>query len=359
MRQSQEAALPRGSTIVSCYAPLGGGGLGRHLQEIVETLRRLGRPPACICESDGPRSSPSARTTLSTALAPLGRVSPAWRMWSACVDFDRHAARHLSPADHLIAFNGMALAQFARAREHGIGSLLLVSATAHIRTVVRQHELAHDQYPLERSWATRMLARNLAEYERAQRIYVSSQRVWESFLEQGVPERRLARFPLTPDERFGEARPAGARGERAPDVFEILYVGSLSVVKGVPLLIDAVARLAHADLRLVLLGGWATRGMRRFIERARARDSRIEVCLSDPLARMRDAHLYVHPSYDDGFGYAPAEALAAGVPAIVSDSTGMKELVDAERNGLVVPTGELDALTMAIDAAYRGDLLRD
>ena len=46
------------------------------------------------------------------------------------------------------------------------------------------------------------------------------------------------------------------------------------------------------------------------------------------------------------------------MPAIVSDSTGMKELVDAERNGLVVPTGELDALTMAIDAAYRGDLLR-
>ena len=30
---------------------------------------------------------------------------------------------------------------------------------------MRQHELAHDQYPLERSWATRMLARNLAEYE--------------------------------------------------------------------------------------------------------------------------------------------------------------------------------------------------
>src|SRR5205807_5868574 len=115
-------------------------------------------------------------------------------------------------------------------------------------------------------------------------------------------------------------------------------------------------RLAHADLRLVLLGGWATRGMRRFIERARARDSRIEVCLSDPLARMRDAHLYVHPSYDDGFGYAPAEALAAGVPAIVSDSTGMKELVVEAGNGVVVPTGDPGALATAIDAAYRGEL---
>jgi glycosyltransferase involved in cell wall biosynthesis len=126
----------------------------------------------------------------------------------------------------------------------------------------------------------------------------------------------------------------------------------------VPLLVDAFARLAHRDMRLVLLGGWATRGMRRFIERAIARDPRIEVRLGDPLPRIRAAQLYVHPSYDDGFGYAPTEALAAGVPAVVSDSTGMKELVVSGRNGLVVPTGDLDALTAAIDTAYRGELLR-
>ena len=35
----------------------------------------------------------------------------------------------------------------------------------------------------------------------------------------------------------------------------------------------------------------------------------------------------------------------------------MRELIEPGRNGLVVPTGDLDALTQAIESAYRGELL--
>jgi glycosyltransferase involved in cell wall biosynthesis len=122
--------------------------------------------------------------------------------------------------------------------------------------------------------------------------------------------------------------------------------------------VDAVARLAHRDVRLVLNGGWGTRGMRRFIERACARDPRVTVELGDPLQRVQRASLYVHPSYDDGFGYAAAEALAAGVPVVVTEDTGMKDLVEPGRNGVILASGETNAITEAIDAAYRGELLR-
>jgi glycosyltransferase involved in cell wall biosynthesis len=363
VRSAQEAVLPEGSTVVTCFAPFGGGGLGRHLMEIVDALHRSGRPASYICEPGAQTPTelhwPPGRATLNAMRAALLRFSPAWQMWAACVDFDRYAARRLPPADHVIAFNGTALAQFSRARGAGTRSLGLVSATTHFRTVLRQHALAYSQYPLERSWASRLLARNLAEYEQAQRIYVATDHIRESFVAAGIAEERLVRFPLTPDLRFDDAATNGAaRAAGDAGTFEILYVGGLSVVKGVPLLIEAFSRLPHEDLRLVLLGGWATRGMRRFITRAIASDPRIEVCLGDPLVRLRDARLYVHPSYDDGFGYAPAEALAAGVPVIVTENTGMKELVESGRNGVVVPTGERDALTAAIDTVYRGELLR-
>jgi glycosyltransferase involved in cell wall biosynthesis len=65
----------------------------------------------------------------------------------------------------------------------------------------------------------------------------------------------------------------------------------------------------------------------------------------------------VHPSYEDGFAYAPAEALACGVPVLVTEDTGMKELLEDQRAGLVLPTGDLAALREAIDAAYRGEIL--
>src|SRR5208283_3463120 len=124
-----------------------------------------------------------------------------------------------------------------------------------------------------------------------------------------------------------------------------------------PLLIDAVRRLPHADMRLLLVGGWETRGMRRFIENACADDRRISVRPGDPLPHLQAARLYVHPTYADGFAYAPVEAMACGVPVIVSEDTGMKGLIDPGRNGLILATGDLGALTEAIDAAYRSEIM--
>ena len=251
----------------------------------------------------------------------------------------------------MIAFNGQALKQFEAARRASYRSVSLLSANSHLRRVIRRHAQAHRQYPLEGSWAGRLLARNLKEYAQAERIYVASRYTWESFVEEGCREELLSLFPFVPDARF---RPGGA--PPATGTFDVVFSGRLCVTKGVPLLVDAVRRLSHADLRLVLVGGWGTRGMRRFLEEARARDPRIEIGPGDPLPHLHRARLFAHPSYEDGFAYAPAEALACGVPVLVTEDTGMKDLVDPGVNGLILPTGDLAALTEAIDAAYRGEV---
>jgi glycosyltransferase involved in cell wall biosynthesis len=348
--RAQEQVLPAGTVTVTCSAPVGGGGLGRHLEELLGAFARRGQSPACICEgqpgSEPPRSGPVRR-----ALRPLGRISPAWRLRRVSIAFDEDAARRLPPAEHLIGFNGTSLAQFRRARAGGAGSLGLVSATAHARRLRERHRAARSRYPIERSWATGVVRRNLREYALADRIYVSSDYVRESFLEHGVEERALATFPLTPAPRFDPSERSAA------DAFEVVYVGGFTVDKGVPLLIDAVRRLPHTDLRLRLVGGWKTPGMRRFVSEAMAADARIEVLVGDPLPHLRSASLYVHPAYCDGFAYAPAEAMACGVPVLVSADTGMKELISPGENGLVLPTGDLEALSDAIDAAYRGEIL--
>jgi glycosyltransferase involved in cell wall biosynthesis len=358
--RAQEAALPAGRVAVSCSAPLGGGGLGRHLGEIVDALDRAGRPGDCISGS----SRGAATVSALRAWAPAGEhprpsgalarlplpISPGVRTRAFMADFDAYAAARLPAAEQLIAFNGQALKQFGAARRAGYRSLTLVSANSHIRQVARRHAEARRRYPLEGSWTTRLVERNLAEYERAERIFVASRYVRESFLREGVAAERLVDFPLTPHPRYAVRTPPAPSGR-----FEIAYVGSLAVHKGVPLLIDAVRRLPAADISLVLVGGWGTRGMRRFVEQACAADRRILVSPGDPLQRLSGASVCVHPAYEDGFAYAPAEALACGVPVIVSEDTGMKELIDVPSKGLILPTGDLDALTEAIEAAYRGE----
>jgi glycosyltransferase involved in cell wall biosynthesis len=346
----QQEALPDGRVVVTCPAPYGAGGLGRHLHEIVAALQRRGADALRVCLDDlAPgRGRDGAAARRLARIAPLARFSPSARMLIASALFDARVAGRLPAAEHLIAFNGTALAQFRAAGDAGVQSLSLMSANSHMRKVIAQHELAHRQYPLERPWASRLLRRNLAEYALAQRIYASSEYVRDSFLEEGFAAERLASFPLTPDRRYG-----AAHARRPADTFDVVFVGSLLVHKGVPLLIDAFSRLPHADMRLVLVGGWKTRALRRFVERARARDERIAVSPGDPLPHVLRAGLCAHPSYEDGFAYAPAEALACGVPVLVSQDTGMKELIESESQGLVLPTGSVDALAEAIDAAYR------
>jgi glycosyltransferase involved in cell wall biosynthesis len=350
---AQQAVLPAGQVLVSAPARVGAGGLGRHLQEFLTALDRGGKPGVCVCEGQDAAHGPVGGSVRWSALAPLVGRSPAWRMWAASVAFDREAAARLTPAEHLIAFNGTALAQFAAADSRGYSSAALVAANSHFEHLLRRHARAQRNHPgIERPWAKHLLRRNLAEYAQAARIYVSSDYVRDSFLAEGFSAERLARFPLTPDPRYTPA-PAPSTSS----TFDVVYVGSLMVHKGTPLLLEAMRRLPHPDLRLRLIGGWSTRGMRRLIERTCARDARISVGPGDPLEALRSARLCVHPAYEDGFAYAPAEALACGLPVLVSEDTGMKELIDVGSNGLVLPTGDISALTEAIDAVYRREIL--
>jgi glycosyltransferase involved in cell wall biosynthesis len=84
--------------------------------------------------------------------------------------------------------------------------------------------------------------------------------------------------------------------------------------------------------------------MRRFLARVTRDDPRVRVAPGDPLPHLRRADVYVHPSYQDGFAYAVAEAIACGVPVIVTEDTGAKERVVEGVNGWVVPTGSVAAI---------------
>ena len=283
---AQQKALEEGATTLSCSAPFGGGGLGRHLQEIWDSLGRDGAQGRLVCGPSAERRGvvpPPERVEVrpgraSTLVARAFAGSPAWATWSSGVDFDRAARRHLGAGEHLLAFNGQALSQLRAARAAGYRGTALVSATAHMRHVAARQSEAYRRHPLERPWAPRVLERNLAEYRAADSILYATEHIRESFLAEGVPAERLQPFPLTPDRRY-----TPREGPADASTFDVLYVGSLSVSKGVPLLVDCVRGLEAPELRLVLLGGWASRGMRRFLTAAREADPRIEVRLGDPL----------------------------------------------------------------------------
>lgn len=335
----------------ACHAPYGSGGLGRHLAELVEDARVDGSLAAYYTPL--PKDGDDAGRAVRDPIAPLllrwtpVRFSPGMSTAAVFSLFDRAVARAITPTETHVGFSLQSERTFLAARAGGCSELLLVSPTCHIDYVRERYEEAYRRRPIERSWLNAALRRRAhREYELADAIVVASDYVQRSFLEAGFPAERLRRFDLSPGARFVPgASPHDGR-------FRVVYVGALSVAKGTPLLVEAFARLKAGDAELWLVGGYGTRGMRRWLGARCAEDARIRVALGDPLPHLQRADLYVHPSYQDGSPYAPLEAMACGVPVVVSEDTGTKELVHEGVNGYVIPTGSVEAVFEALSEAY-------
>lgn len=254
------------SVTICCAAGYGEGGLGLHLRELVEAARSEGRLGGYIAHSARDGDEPIAQVIDRTcrdwlfAYTPL-RFNHGGKAYLNSDWFDRAAARRLNgPTDTLICFAGQALHTFNKARARGYRRLALVSATSHVDHVARNHARAVERWRIEPSWLNNAQHRKvLAEYEMADVIHVASDYVLDSFLEAGVAREKLLKIRLTTHPRF--MPPLYRETDR---VFRMIYVGSLTVVKGIPLLLEAFEQLNDPLSELVLVGGTATRAMRRY-----------------------------------------------------------------------------------------------
>ncbi len=139
----------------------------------------------------------------------------------------------------------------------------------------------------------------------------------------------------------------------------LLTVGTLEPRKNHAFLADVFERLGAAyDGVLTIAGapGWRTESiLERLRQSPRAADIRILSHVPESLlpALYSGADAFLFPSFYEGFGLPPLEALACGTPVISSDGGSLPEILDTPA---VVRPGTLDA---GIWAAAVSDLLRE
>jgi glycosyltransferase involved in cell wall biosynthesis len=127
------------------------------------------------------------------------------------------------------------------------------------------------------------------------------------------------------------------------------FVGRLSIEKNVTLLAqvqEELEKTGHTDFRFLIVGHGAEEAwLRERLPRAEIPGVLKGEALSEAYANM---DLFVFPSHTDTFGNVVLEALASGVPAIVTPDGGPRTIVQDGATGRIVPDAEFAAAVAGI-----------
>lgn len=145
-----------------------------------------------------------------------------------------------------------------------------------------------------------------------------------------------------------------ARAGIGDDSFTFVFTGRIVRDKGMDELADAFVRLRSEgyDIRLLIAGSreasgsLSARTLKIMEESAGIYAS--EGWVDDVRPWYAAADALVFPSYREGFPNAVIEAGAMGLPSIVTDINGSREIIIDGRNGIIVPPRDADALYAAM-----------
>lgn len=224
-------------------------------------------------------------------------------------------------------------------------------------SVMTAHDLLHFRTPEKFGQRKAALLRPLIRraLARATRVIVPSDfTAADARRFAAVPPTRLSVIP----EGGPAPRPRADGGKGGPPVF--LFVGKVERTKNVDLLIRAFLSsepLAERGARLVIVGpdGNASADIAPLIADA-DRVERPGFLADDALeALYATCRGFVFPSTAEGFGLVVLEAMARGAPVIAAAATSLPEVVG--KAGLLVPPGDLPALTQAMERLAADDAL--
>ncbi|MFZ1295658.1 MAG: glycosyltransferase family 4 protein, partial [Pseudomonadales bacterium] len=137
---------------------------------------------------------------------------------------------------------------------------------------------------------------------------------------------------------------------------DILYVGRLSIEKGLRTLLDAL-RLQTRPLEVVIAGDGPLRKRLQAECGSRVRFARWVA--NDRLPQLiRQARVVVVPSLFEPQGVVVLEAMACGVPVIGSDTGGIPEMIEDGATGWLVPPNDPAALAQAMNTALSDETRR-
>ena len=198
-----------------------------------------------------------------------------------------------------------------------------------------------------------------AMFEHAARVVVLG-RVWRDFVAEAAPAA-AENIVIVPNASARPSLPHRGGGDKV----HILFLGRIGDRKGVPQLGDALKRMEHLDTWRATIAGDGE------VEAARIKAA--EMGLADRVALpgwvgaervaelIAEADILVLPSFSENLPVSVIEAMAAGLAIVATPVGAVEDIIIDGKTGLLVPPGDVTALTDALtrlvnDAPLRAQL---
>jgi glycosyltransferase involved in cell wall biosynthesis len=283
---------------------------------------------------------------LEVILRPMGRIEEWWAVhdWLASrwIARDRKRAANRSAPTILHCFQGACRRTLLAGRTSNMVRLLEVTlpSAADIQRLVREEPSADTD-----------VAKLKADVCEADFILVQSEFSARAVQELGVMPQQIVRCHLGVDTQYFQPR----KLRRSTGPLRVLFLGGASRRKGVHYLLEAWRNVNAPEAELLIAGN-RTEGLEDLPKDVA--NCRVLGRVSDGefLDLLQQADMLVHPSLAEGGCNVVYEALACGLPVIVTSNGS--SAVRHDREGIVVPPGDADVLRKAIERLCHEPKLR-
>ena len=269
--------------------------------------------------------------------------------------FDFWVSRQLGNASLFYGWTHHALWSLKKAKQLGMVTIL-ERANSHPITYTKLLDAEYKKRGLRTGlYHPLIFKKQLKELQETDYIAVTSQFTKQSLLEQGIDERRIILTPLGVDTTHyvpGAFESAGHISQNE-DIFRVVYVGQLCLRKGIPYLLEAWHKLQLKQAELLLVGDLVDE-MKTILHQVLLQNTTITVLphRNDAVKFYQQASVGILPTLEDGFGLVVLEAMACGVPVIITEHTGAKDCMRPNRDGFIIPPYSVDAIADTLQYCY-------
>lgn len=259
--------------------------------------------------------------------------------------FDFRVSRKLRRHDDIVLVSaGAAKSTLLRSREFNIHSVLNCPIADHrfARALLEEEARLVPSFAQTLQFPSRtpsMDRRLETELDLADHILTYSSFHRDSFISMGVPAEKVLVVPLGVD--IDAFCPGDTRSN--DDIFRVIFVGQLSQRKGLSYLLEGFERASLPNSELLLAGRvvgtdapWIARPNVRHVG---------HLPRSDLPDAYRSADVFVMPSLIEGFCLTALEALACGLPSLVTPNTFGDDVVRDGIEGFMLPIRDPGAIS--------------